>query len=99
MSVQSLTEQAGLRIPLNALFFAKETEGFVINNEFLQYVRIHPKLQNKELRNACACKKNGDCLCYLFQIRHMMIDQYWNTKEDYQELGDWLTLENQHRRN
>ena len=98
MSVQSLTIQAGLKIPLKALFFATEQEGFVINNEFLQHVRIHPKLQIRNLRNVCKCNQNGDCLCYLFKIRYEMINQYWCEPTDYAELGDWLTITNPHRR-
>ena len=97
MPVQSLVEQAGLKIPVAALFFAYEHEGTVINNNFIQHVRIHTKLQHCNLRQMCSCNKNGDCLCYLFQIRHLMIDQYWNTQSDYIELGDWLTLTNRHR--
>ena len=79
------------------LFLAEEHEGNAINQEFLKYVRIHPKLPDKHLRSMCkVCKKDGDCLCYLFMIRQFMIDCYWGNEEDYTELGDWLTLTNIH---
>ena len=97
MSVQRLEEQAGLRIPLNALFFATEPQGKVINEVFLDSVRIHPKLGHQDLRAMCTvCKKDGDCLCYLFLIRHMMIDSYWGSEMDHQHLCDWVTLPNHH---
>ena len=99
MEVQSLAQQAGLRIPVNHLFFAAEHQGNVINQEFIHHVWIHRRLSTRDLRALCkVCKKNGDCLCYLFQIRHMMIDCYWNTEADYQYLSDWLTLTNRHAR-
>ena len=97
MIPQSLAQQAGLKIPLKHLFFAAEHQGKVINEEFLAYVRPHRMLQRINLRAMCrVCKQDGDCLCYLFQIRHMMIDCYWNTEADYQKLEDWLTLTNRH---
>ena len=97
MEVQSLTQQAGLKIPISHLFFAAEHQGNVINQEFIQHVEIHRKLATKDLRSLCqVCTKNGDCLCYLFQIRHMMIECYWNTELDYQYLDDWLILTNRH---
>ena len=97
MEVQSLTQQAGLKIPINHLFFAEEHQGNVINQEFLHHVKIPRKLGIRDLRSLCeVCKKNEDCLCYLFQIRYMMIECYWNTELDYQFLGDWLTLTNRH---
>ena len=41
-TVQTLAQQAGLRIPINALFFAKETEGNVINQEFFSHAFMGP---------------------------------------------------------
>ena len=99
MSVESLARQAGLKIPLMTLFFAREHEGNVINQVFIDHVRQHPKICHTDLRSMCTvCNKNGDCLCYLFQIRHMMIDAFWNNEEDYQRLEDWLNIGNQHAR-
>lgn len=98
MSVQSLAQQAGLKIPVKNLFFAREHEGNVINQEFMRYVKLRRSIRRQEdLVTMCkVCKQDGDCLCYLFQIRHMMIDCYWCTEDDYKVLGDWLTLSNQH---
>ena len=97
MSIQSLAEQAGLKIPTKSLFFAQEHEGNVINQVFLNHVKIHPRVASSDLRSMCkVCNKNGDCLCYLFQIRHTMIDCFWNTEEDYQYLEDWLVIGNRH---
>ena len=97
MTPQSLAQQAGLKIPIKHLFFAEEHQGYVINQEFITYVKPHRMLRNVDLRIMCRiCNQNGDCLCYLFQIRHTMIDCYWNTRDDYQRLEDWLTLTNRH---
>ena len=97
MSVQSLAQQAGLKIPIMSLFFAAEHEGNAINQHFLDYVVIHRKLCIRDLRSMCTvCKMDGDCLCYLFQIRQFMIDCYWGTEDDYTKLEDWLSLTNQH---
>lgn len=99
MPVQSLIQQAGLKIPIAALFFAEEHHGTVINQNFIQYVWRPRSWERCNLREKCTvCKKNGDCLCYLFQIRHTMIDEFWGEENDHAELGDWLTLTNQHRR-
>ena len=95
-TVQSLAQQAGLRIPIKSLFFATEPEGNVINQEFFQYLRIHPKYGSTDMKNLCDCNIDGDCLCYLFKIRHMMMDCYWATPTDYVFLADWLTLSNAH---
>ena len=97
MSIQSLAEQAGLKIPTNALFFAQEHEGNVINQVFMEHVRRHPRIVQTDLESMCqVCNKNGDCLCYLFQIRHMMIECFWNTEDDYLHLQDWLVIGNRH---
>lgn len=97
MSVQSLAQQAGLKIPLNSLFFAEEHEGNVINQEFIKYVLIHRNFPGRGLRKMCTvCNKDGNCLCYLFMIRHFMLDCYWGKEEDYAKLEDWLTLTNAH---
>ena len=97
MEVQSLAQQAGLKIPIKHLFFAAEHHGNAINQEFIQFVIVPRKFYPKNLRAVCGvCKKDGDCLCYLFQIRHFMIECYWGTELDYQVLGDWLTLTNRH---
>lgn len=99
MSVQSLAQQAGLRIPIKSLFYAQEHEGNVINQEFLAYVRPHRIIARTDLRALCKiCRKNGDCLCYLFQIRQEMMDSYWGSMDDYLYLKDWLTLTNPHIR-
>ena len=96
MPIPSLAQIAGKKIPINALFFATEQEGNVINQVFLNQVRIHPWFGlnppvHASWRNVCkVCKQDGDCLCYLFQIRHMMMDRCWNTEEDYRYLEDWL---------
>ena len=97
MSVPSLKHLAGLRIPINSLYFAAEHEGNVINQEFLAYVRMPPRYGNANLRAMCKiCEMDGDCLCYLFLIRHIMMDCYWGTEKDFQVLGDWLSLANHH---
>ena len=93
MPVESLIRQAGLRIPINSLFFAAEHEGNVINQEFIRYVKKPFRLRAIDLRTMCTvCKMDGDCLCYLFQIRHVMLGCYWGTEDDYQQLSDWLNL-------
>ena len=97
MTVQSLAQQAGLKIPVKYLFFAAEHEGNAINQVLLEHVYIHPKLLCKDLRNMCqVCRMDGDCLCYLFMIRHFMIECYWGEEGDYAKLEDWLTLTNAH---
>ena len=93
MTVPPLVHLAGVKIPIKSLFFAAEHEGNVINQEFLPYVNIHPRLGNVDLRTMCdVCRVDGDCLCYLFQIRHFMLEFYWGSIEDYRHLGDWLSL-------
>ena len=97
MSVPSLARQAGLKIPINSLFFAAEHEGNVINQEFLDYVRRPPRFGTVDFRTMCTvCNMDGDCLCYLFQIRHVMLDCYWGEEDDYRQLSDWLTLADLH---
>lgn len=98
MSVQSLIQQAGLKVPIAALFFANEHEGNIINVNFIHYVRRFRSWERRNLREQCKCGQDGDCLCYLFQIRHMMIEEFWCEETDFMELGDWLSLNNQHRR-
>ena len=91
MPVQKLTQLAGRRIPIKDLFFATEYQGNVVNQEFMDQVRRHRDLQRQNFRTMCnVCKQDGDCLCYLFMIRQMMIDCYWGRVEDFQILGDWL---------
>ncbi len=91
MPVTSLLHLAGRRIPVNSLFFADEHHGDVINREFMAQVRLPRGFRRANLRAICkVCKMDGDCLCYLFQIRQFMIDCYWANEEDYQKLEDWL---------
>ena len=91
MSIPSLAKLSGRKIPMEVLFFAAEHEGNVINQEFIDSVHVHRDFQQRDLRSMCqVCNQNGDCLCYLFQIRHMMIECYWGTEADYRSLGDWL---------
>ena len=95
MSVPSLAVQAGKKIPLNALFFATEPEGNVINQVFINSIAVNPKLCLGDLRHLCkTCNQNGDCLCYLFRIRHMMMDIFWAQPHDYFMLQDWLRNQN-----
>ena len=98
MPIQSLIQQAGLRIPTAALFFAEEHHGTVINQNFIQYVKRPRGWEKTNLREVCGvCRKNGDCLCYLFQIRNTMFEVAWGEESDYIDLEDWLNLRNQHR--
>ena len=95
MPVPNLAQLAGRKVPIRDLFFAAEHQGNVVNQEFIGQIWIHRDLRRVNLRTMCrVCNQDGDCLCYLFMIRHYMIECYWGEAEDYQKLEDWLVLPN-----
>jgi len=92
MSVLPLAQLALAKIPASLLPNMTAQEKTVIHYEICDNVRFPHGYANISLQDICDCVNFGRCLCYLYLIRDVLIDQYWGEPTDFVILSDWYPV-------
>ena len=76
MSISTLAQMALAKVPVRLLPHMTVQEKTVIHYEIYDIVQFPRGYSNISLQEICSCVNFGQCLCYLYYIRNILIDQY-----------------------
>ena len=92
MSILPLAQLALAKVPTCLLPHMTAREKTVVHYEICDNVHFPRGYTNISLQEICNCMNCGRCLCYLYFIRDILIDQYWGELSDYVTMSDWYPV-------
>lgn len=92
MSILPLAQLALAKVPARLLPHMTVQEKTVIHYEICDNVRFPHGYINTSLQDICDCVNIGRCLCYLYFIRDILIDQFWWEPTDFVIMSDWYSV-------
>lgn len=92
MSILPLAQMALAKVPADLIPYMTVQEKTVVHYEICDNVRFPHGYSNTSLQDICDCWNIGRCLCYLYFIRDIRIDQYWGEPADFVTMSDWYPV-------